>query len=111
MASGALQQNRCRSEGQTVCVFVCVYVCVYVCVCMMNMLFTKQCKCVHSCTCKLCENSVRDKNPKSLKVVQAVCLRVCMCARACVSVCVYVCRVRVCKCTVGGYMAGNNACL
>ena len=38
-------------------------------------------KCVHSCTCTLCENSVRNKNPKSQQVVQAqsVCVCVCVC--------------------------------
>ena len=60
------------------CVHVCVHVvCVCVCVCM----------CVHSCTCMICENSVRNKNPKSLQAVQAQ------------SVCVYVCCVYMCVCT------------
>ena len=37
-------------------------------------------KCVHSCTCTLCENSdsVRNKNPKSLQVVLCVCAHVCL---------------------------------
>ena len=26
---------------------------------------------VHSCTCTICENNMRNKNPKSLQVVQA----------------------------------------
>ena len=26
---------------------------------------------VHSCTCTICENNIRNKNPKSLQVVQA----------------------------------------
>ena len=73
-------------------------------------------KCVHSCTCTLCENSdsVRNKNPKSLQVVLCVCAHVCMCVHSCtctlcknsasgtspVSVCVCVCVcVHVCVCT------------
>ena len=38
-------------------------------------------KCVHSCTCTLCENSdsVRNKNPKSLQVVLCVCVHMCVC--------------------------------
>ena len=42
-------------------------------------------KCVHSCTCTLCENSdsVRNKNPKSLQVVLCVCAHVCMCVHSC----------------------------
>ena len=51
--------------------------------------------CVHSCTCTICENSVRNKNPKSLQVVQArsvcVCVCVCVCLCVCVSVCVCLC--------------------
>ena len=84
---------------------VCVHVCVH--------------RCVHSCTCTLCENSVRNKNPKSLRVVQAqsLCVSVCVHVRVCgmcVCVCVCVCvlwhgRVCVCKDTVGGCVAGNNA--
>ena len=46
----------------------------------------------------ICENSVRNKNPKSLQVVQA---HVC--------VCVWRGRVCVCKDTVGRCVAGNNA--
>ena len=30
-------------------------------------------KCVHSCTCTLCENSVRNNNPKSLQEVRRPC--------------------------------------
>ena len=52
--------------------------CVCVCVCACCV-----CTCVHSCTCTICDNSVRNKNPKSLQVVQAqsVCVhvRVCVC--------------------------------
>ena len=84
-------------------------------------------RCVHSCTCTVCENSVRNKNPKSLQAVQdqslrvchgrtcicvfvcvhvcgghvCVCVCVCMCVRVCVYVCVRVCVcvcVRVCVC-------------
>ena len=74
-------------------------------------------RCVHSCTYTLCENSARNKNPKSLQVVEAqsVCVCVCVCAHVCtfmhmyaclqvqvvqaqsVCVCVYVC-VYVCAC-------------
>ena len=42
--------------------------------------------CLHSCTCTLCKDSVRNKSPKSLQVVQAqsvsvvyVCVCTCMC--------------------------------
>ena len=65
-------------------------VCVHVCVCAV----CAQVCTVHSCTCNdlihahatICETSVRNKNPKSLQVVQAQ------------SVCMYVC-VHVCMCT------------
>ena len=58
----------------------------------------------NSCTCTLCENSVRNKNPKSLQVVQAqsVCVRVrvCVCVHVCVCyVCVHMC-VHSCTCTL-----------
>ena len=36
-------------------------------------------RCVHSCTCTVCENSVRNKNPKSQQVVQAQSLCACVC--------------------------------
>ena len=36
-----------------------------------NNASTCMCKCVHSCKSTLCNNSVRNKNPKSLQVVQA----------------------------------------
>ena len=54
-------------------------------------------RCVHSWTCSICENSVRNKNPAS-------------CTSPCVCVCVCVWRGRVCVCkgTVGRYVAGNN---
>ena len=45
---------------------------------MVHRLFTYQLQCVHSCTCSVCENSVRNKNPKSLQVV-CVCVCVCVC--------------------------------
>ena len=52
--------------------------------------------CVHSCTCTICENSERNKNPKSLQVVQAQPgVYVCMCVCACMCVCVCVCVVFV----------------
>ena len=73
-----------------VCVCVCVCVCARVCV--------RAHRCVHSWTCTICENSVRNKNPKSLQVVQAH-----------VSVCVWRGRVCVCKDTVSRCVAGNNA--
>ena len=46
----------------------------------------------------LCEYSVRNKNPKSLQVVQAqsVCVCVSVCVYVCVRVCMYVCVMRVC---------------
>ena len=52
---------------------------------------------VHSCTCTLCKDSVRKKNPKSLQVVQAQSVCECMCC-----VCVYVC---VCVCDEYGVRA------
>ena len=63
------------------------------------------------CTCTISENSVRNKNPKSLQVVQArsVCVCVCVCVCMCVCVCVWHGRVCVCKDTVGRCVAGNNA--
>ena len=49
-------------------------------------------RCVHSWTCTIC---VRNKNPKSLQVVQAhVCVCVCVCV--CVGVCVCGVDVFVC---------------
>ena len=49
--------------------------------------------------CTICENSERNKNPKSLQVVQAqsvcVCVGVWVCVCACMCVCMYVC-VHVC---------------
>ena len=36
----------------------------------------------------LCEYSVRNKSPKSLQVVQAVCVCVCVCVCMCVCMCV-----------------------
>ena len=65
--------------------------CVCVCVCVR----ARTQGCVHSWTCTIC---VRNKNPKSLQVVQA---HVC--------VCVWRGRVCVCKDTVGRCVAGNNA--
>ena len=56
---------------------------------------------VHSCTCTICENNMRNKNPKSLQVVQAqsVCVSVCVCACVCVCVCVFACMcVYTCVC-------------
>ena len=51
----------------------------------------------------LCEYSVRNKNPKSLQVVQAQSLCVCVCVCVCMYVCVHVCvhrRVHSCTCTL-----------
>ena len=68
--------------------------------------------CVHSCTCTLCKVSVRNKNPKSLQVVQAqslcVHVRVHVCAHVCVCMCVCVCDeygvraiyITMCKCVL-----------
>ena len=53
--------------------------------------------CVYSCTCTLCENSVRNKNPMSLLVVQAQSVCAYLCVRICVCV-VCVCGVCVCVC-------------
>ena len=52
-------------------------------------------RCVNSCTCMLCKDSVRNKNPKSLQAVQSqsVCVHVCVCMCVCMCVCV---RVHVC---------------
>ena len=65
----------------------------------------------------LCKDSVRNKNPKSLQVVQAqsmcvhvhVCVHMCVCVFVCVCVCVCVCdkygvraiyvTMQVCSCT------------
>ena len=57
--------------------------------------------CVHSCTCTLCKDSVRNKNPKSLQALSPVCVCACacVCAHVCVHVraCAHVCvHVRVC---------------
>ena len=43
---------------------------VHVCVCV--------CVCAQSCTCMLCENSVRNKNPKLLRGTARVSLFVCV---------------------------------
>ena len=45
--------------------------------------------------------TVRNKNPKSLQVVQArsVCVCVCVCVYVCVHVCVHMC-VHSCTCTI-----------
>ena len=56
----------------------CVHVCVCVCVCVC----VRAHRCVHSCTCTLCDKSVRNKNPKSLQVVQAQSVCVCVCVHA-----------------------------
>ena len=57
------------------------------------------CAGVHSCKFILCNNSVRNKNPKSLQLVQAqLCVCVCVCG-VCVW-CVCVCGVCVCMCVV-----------
>ena len=62
---------------------------------------------VHSCTCTICENNMRNKNPKSLQVVQTQSL--CVCVYVCVCVCVWRGRVCVYKDTVGRCVAGNIA--
>ena len=87
-------QSHCKRCKPSLCVRMCVYLCVCVCVCVYAMkmehrLFTLQWRCVHSCTCTLCENSVRNKN-------NSLCMCVCVC------MCVWHGRVCVCKCTVGG---------
>ena len=65
------------------CVVSVCAVCVC-CVCVMNKVhkqFTQQCKYVNL---RFVKNSVRNKNPKSLQVVQAQSLCVCMCVCVCV---------------------------
>ena len=37
------------------------------------------CVCAQACTSILCENSVRNKNPKSLQVGTSPCVCVCVC--------------------------------
>ena len=70
---------------------------------------------IHSCTCTLCKNSVRNKNAANGKSSVCVCMCVCacVCLRMCVCVCLHMCvwcgRVCVCKGTVGRCVAGNNA--
>ena len=56
------------------------------------------CVCAQACTSILCENSERNKNPKSLQVVQAqsVCVHVHVHVHVCVCVCVHVCVCHVC---------------
>ena len=70
------------------------------------------CKCVHSCKSTLCNNSVKNKNPKSLHVVhaQSVYVRVCACVCVCVCVCdeygvqaIYI-TMQVCSCTCTLYV-------
>ena len=78
-------------QAQSVCV---LSVCKGTVVCGVQAIY-KQC---HSCTCTLCENSVRDK---TLQVVQAqfcVCVCVCLCAClwVCACLCVYVCVLCLC---------------
>ena len=66
---------------------MCVHECgVCVCVCVWDEYGVQAIyitiKCVHSCTCTLCENSdsVRNKNPRSLQVVLCVCTCVYVCS-------------------------------
>ena len=71
--------------------------CVCVCVCdeygVQAIYITMQGVLLH--LYMLCEYSVRNKNPKSLQVVQAqslcVCTHVCVCVHVCVCMCVCVC--------------------
>ena len=87
-----------------VCMCMCVCVCVPMYVCVMCV-FTGV---YNSCTCILCENSVRNKNQCHCKwykpslcvcVFVCVCVCVCLCVCVCVFVCVCVC-VHVCVCHV-----------
>ena len=72
-----------------VCVFVCVCVSMYVCVmCVCTGVY-------NSCTCILCENSVRNKNQYHCKWYKPS-LRVCVFVCVCVCVCVHVCVCHVC---------------
>ena len=61
------------------------------------------CVCAQACTSILCENSVRNKNPKSLQVVQA---HVCVCVFVCVCVCPCMCVSCVCAqaCTIHAHV-------
>ena len=74
----------CVHKCVCACACVCAHVSVCVCVCddygVRAIYITI--KCMHIYV--LCENSdsVRNKNPKSLQVVQAQCVSVCVCARA-----------------------------
>ena len=63
-------------QAQSVCVHV--RVCVCVCVCVTNMVYGLFAS-VFLHMYELCEYSVRNKNPKSLQVVQAQFLCVCVC--------------------------------
>ena len=73
---------------------VCVHVHVRVCVCV-SMYVCVMCVCTgvyNSCTCILCENSVRNKNQCHCKWYKP---SLCVCVFVCVCVCVFVC---VCVC-------------
>ena len=61
------------------------------------------CVCAQACTSILCENSERNKNPKSLQVVQA---HVCVCVFVCVCVCPCMCVSCVCAqaCTIHAHV-------
>ena len=80
-------------QAQSVCVHVHVRVCVSMYVCVM-------CVCTgvyNSCTCILCENSVRNKNQCHCKWYKpSLCVCVCVCVFVCVCVCVHVCVCHVC---------------
>ena len=79
-ASGTSPVCVCACACVCVCVFVCVYVCVYCDKYGVRAIYIT----MQVCSCTLCEYSVRNKNPKSLQVVQAqsVCVCVsCVCAQ------------------------------
>ena len=72
---------------------LCVCMCMCVCVCV-SMYVCVMCVCTgvyNSCTCILCENSVRNKNQYHCKWYKpSLCVCVCVC------VCVHVCVCHVC---------------
>ena len=45
-------------------------------------------RCVHSCTCTICDNSVRNKNPVTASGTSPDSVRVCVCV--CAQVCTYI---------------------
>ena len=73
---------------------LCVCMCMCVCVCV-SMYVCVMCVCTgvyNSCTCILCENSVRNKNQCHCKWYKpSLCVCVCVCVFVCVCVSMCVC--------------------